>query len=68
MPMKKGLAQKSRRCSEKKKKPLQANAVAAGVLKAGALYAATAAAAAALLTRCGSFSLIRADLPLRSRR
>ena len=30
--------------------------------------AAAAAAAAFLLTRCGSFSLIRADLPLRSRR
>ena len=39
------------------------------------LYAAATGAAAAaavatafLLTRCGSFSLIRADLPLRSRR
>ena len=30
--------------------------------------AAAAAATAFLLTRCGSFSLIRADLPLRSRR
>ena len=34
----------------------------------GAAAAAAAAATAFLLTRCGSFSLIRADLPLRSRR